>query len=663
MAVVPLTKIHICVPKKDKETLITCLRDLGCTEIIKDASFSKTEALEEAHQTHLRFAQVEAIRAFYERYYDAGFVRTTFEGARAYTTASELAGIEDAVSLDALQKEVEEHQTALADIRRRIRTAEEGLHTLHAWERLDLPLNTITETASTKTVALRASEKALRAWIDTTTVHYGEMLEIQEASSTTALVTYLKRIESTLNESLGEQSIEVVALPHATHTAREEIARLTTEKRDAEQALKTREEMIVTIAKDRVETLKKLSDATRWKREHSDAVAELATTERTVHVSAWVPTAVLSTLGKTLTESVPASAYVEVPLAEDETVPTLMDNHVLVKPFESVTNLYGTPYHKDLDPTSPLAFFFILFFGFCLSDAGYGLILTLITGTLLAKYHLEEGVKQFITLFFYGGISTLIIGALFGGYFGIDLGALTTAIPSLSFLLAIQQFDPINNPLPVFYTALILGFIQIVFGITLSLIRKAKNGDLRAGILDDGPWLALFSLATVYGLAVMGFLGNVLASYMELHGTTLFIVAVVLIVLTQGRKESNPIMKLLIGLLGLYGIVGYFADMLSYSRLMALGLATGALAFSINSIALFAAGDSFGIGTFIMIFVLIFGHTLNIAISLLGTFINSARLQFVEFFSKFSTGTGKAFTPLKKEPREVIVLPESTSSP
>ena len=276
-----------------------------------------------------------------------------------------------------------------------------------------------------------------------------------------------------------------------------------------------------------------------------------------------------------------------------------------------------------------------------------------LTGVVLLRYKIQHGMKQLLTMLFFGGLGSFIVGFMFGGYLGISPEVIHPALVSL------QLFNPITDPLPVFYMSLAFGFVHISFGIVLDIVRSINAKDTLNGVLNNVPWLLMFALLFTMVLAQIHLFpeavnGFVLASW----GMGALGVAV-LIMVTQGRNGTNIFSKLATGVLSLYSGVNYLSDLLSYSRLLALGLATGALAFSINLIAGFIAGDSLGIGTFFAVIVLIFGHTLNVTLSVLGAFIHSARLQFVEFFSKFVTGTGRAFNAFRKKERYVIMLPET----
>jgi V/A-type H+-transporting ATPase subunit I len=256
-------------------------------------------------------------------------------------------------------------------------------------------------------------------------------------------------------------------------------------------------------------------------------------------------------------------------------------------------------------------------------------------------------VRTFAKLLLFMGLGSALVGLLFGGYLGIAPEALP------SWLRAIQVFDPIGNPLPVFYLALGLGVFQVMVGMFLKIYSDAKNGELMNGILDQGPWLFVFFVAIAYLGVTTGYANFATPDQL----INLIYVGLVLVVLASGRKGKTILEKVQSAALSLYNSIGYFSDILSYSRLLALGLATTALAFAVNLIAEIVSGTPV-VGPVLAIVVLVIGHLFTLAVNTLGAFIHSARLQFVEFFGKFIAGTGREFKPLKRTAEHITIADE-----
>ena len=252
----------------------------------------------------------------------------------------------------------------------------------------------------------------------------------------------------------------------------------------------------------------------------------------------------------------------------------------------------------------------------------------------------------------YAGIVTFILGVIFGGWAGITIEQAPAFLKSVNAdgetVFIGQKISALTNPLGVLILALALGFIQVLLGVYMKFVWMLKNVGKKEAFLDQFPWAYML---TVTGFTVLVAAGVLPESLMGVAKILLYIGAGY-IVLTQGRKKKNIILKFLSGVLGLYGLVSYFADVLSYSRLLALGLSTSIIALAVNTVAGLLVDIPY-VGIVIAVLVIIIGHVFTIVINAFGAFIHSARLQFVEFFTKFLEGGGKPFQPLYKESKFV----------
>ncbi len=362
----------------------------------------------------------------------------------------------------------------------------------------------------------------------------------------------------------------------------------------------------------------------------------------------WVETSRKEELEKKLVARFGAVEIEEMELKNGEITRVILHSSPLIEPVMEVTKMYGIPKIEEVDPTPYYAFFFLVFFGFCLTDAGYGLLLTAMTGAVLS-FHLpfEKNVIAMIKLFMYGGISTFILGTLFGGWFGLTpdqvpdfltygTGEILANGEEKRLFLG-QIFDPmtdlVTKIMPVTY---VLGLIHLSLGLYLSGLIAWKAGNKNRMLFVTLPMIFSFifaSLTWVLGIAFFEYI-----FYITLCFTM------------WGLGESgNPVLRMLKGFGGLLNeSLGWFSNILSYSRLFALGLATGIIAMSFNLVALTMGEMVPGIlGVIVMLFILAFGHSLNIALNLLGAYVHSSRLQFVEFFGMFLEGGGKSFNPLR----------------
>ncbi|MFH1314874.1 MAG: V-type ATP synthase subunit I [Candidatus Uhrbacteria bacterium] len=393
-----------------------------------------------------------------------------------------------------------------------------------------------------------------------------------------------------------------------------------------------------------IENFQILYDYLTWSKDQDEAAKKAISTTETISILGWLPNQAIPELKKRIQEVTNQFVLEEVEIKKDENIPIVLANPKAIQPFEAVTEIYGAPLYKEPDPTMYLAPFFILYFALCLSDAAYGFVLALLAYIAIRVMKPQGGAKKLMWLMVFCGLLTIIVGALYGGWFGIALADLGNG-PLVSALRAIQMVDPVQNPMSVMIMSFILGFIQLVFGNLLGAYWQIKHGRALDGLLGGGLW-ALFLLFIGFWICVKV---AVLPESLTGFANILLLVGVIAMILTQGREQKNVFLKLASGVSSLYGLVGYLSDVLSYSRLLALGLSTGIIAMVVNLVAgLFAGMVPAYIGWLVWIVIIIGGHLFNLIISALGAFIHSGRLQYVEFFPKFLVGGGRRFKPFTK---------------
>lgn len=365
-------------------------------------------------------------------------------------------------------------------------------------------------------------------------------------------------------------------------------------------------------------------------------------TESTAMLCGWVPEEMEEKVREVLEKILCAYEIVE-PHA-DENPPILLKNNGFAANFEWVLGMYSYPAYGKFDPTFIMSIFYFIIFGIMFADAGYGLLLILgcFGGIKLLKPSL--GMERFLKMFGYCGISCVIFGVLFGAYFGdLPLAIMKNMmmipeenLPNLALLggnaanVAVL-FDPLQNPMAFLIVSLAIGAIHLIAGMAVKFVLLCKEGHVIDAILDIGAYWVLFA-----GFGLLAFVPSV--------GLWVTALAAALIVLTHGRGEKNIVMKLLKGLLGLYDLISYASDLLSYSRILALGLAAGVIAQVVNILG--TMGGPTVIGFIALIVAFVVGHLLNVAINVLGTFVHTSRLQYIEFFNKFYEDGGVAFEPM-----------------
>ncbi|MGI6668970.1 MAG: V-type ATP synthase subunit I [Acetivibrionales bacterium] len=260
--------------------------------------------------------------------------------------------------------------------------------------------------------------------------------------------------------------------------------------------------------------------------------------------------------------------------AEDEEFPVLLENNGFAEAGEPVTTMYGLPNSREIDPNAVMAPFFVLFFGMMLSDGGYGLVMSLITGLALWKLKLDSGKRKFVKLLFFCGLSTVFWGIMFGGWFGISY-----------FVKYAVWFDAGSNPELMLSWSLLFGVIHLYAGLGLKAANMIRRKQYLDALLDVGVWYVVFTGFAMFLLPMSRKWIRLKLLQLLKPVNMYWQSGAVLAILTQGRAKKNIFAKLFGGVASLYDIVGFFSDVLSYSRLMALGVATSIIASIINQMA------------------------------------------------------------------------------
>jgi len=309
-----------------------------------------------------------------------------------------------------------------------------------------------------------------------------------------------------------------------------------------------------------------------------------------------------------------------------------MTNNTFFRPFEVITKMVGQPASKELDPTTIMAPFFILFFGFAFGDVVYGLVLLATAFFLYRKNKNKDSMIQIAKLASYCGIASVIFGVLMGSWAGLPL-------KEGGFLDSLKVIDVRDKLLDLLVVVLLIGFGQQILGYALEAFNFIKKGKKKDALLGPGTWIMFIAF---FGISF----------YTGFHKNSIFKFIAILVALIfaygQGRNTKNPLLRPVMGLGSLFDITGIMSNTLSYARLIALGLSTGVIAQVINQMALpmIESGNILMYIPFILI--MLFGHTFNILLSVLGTFINVLRLQLVEFFPRFFKAEGIELQPLQK---------------
>ena len=644
MAIVKMKKLRLMAIRSEKDQLLRELESFGCVE------FSETDTdLEEQGLTR-ESADVLSLRNTQNAIQNAIGLLDRYAPEKKPLLSAK-PEVDTAVLLDdSVLRSAMERASEINGMEEKIKrlNAEENrenslIESVRPWLDLDLPLDTVSTERSVilwgsipSRIALdgvaaeveAASEEAELFLVSgDKTTNYVLVVCIREALS--AVQDVLRRFGFTAISFNGES----VNAKEATAQAERRLETLASEKEAVRSAL--------TEKAPCRDDLKLAADVAASKLARAEAENKLMGMESTVVMQGWIPAEKEAELSGIL-EKYGCAWETEDPDPEEyPDVPIQLKNNKFSDALNMVTNMYSLPAYDGVDPNPLMAPFFILFYGLMMADMGYGLLMMLAAVVAMAKIKPRKGTLSFCRLLLYGGISTFIMGALTGGFFGNSLETIGRIIgkpegwgvlPSL--------FNPMTQSMLVLIGSMVLGLIHLNTGMVISVVEKVKKGDGASAFWEEGVlWITLvgiilFALSKTVAPQIPGNIGK----YILIIGC--------LLVLYGGSRSAKGIGKLASVFATLYNTVtGWFGDILSYSRIMALMLAGSVIATVFNTIG--------GIANNLIFFFVIFliGHSLNFALNLLGCYVHDLRLQCLEYFGKFYKDGGRAFSPLAVNPK------------
>ena len=507
------------------------------------------------------------------------------------------------------------------------RTKNEALRaTLAPWLTVDVPLGGADGALSVffGTVGLNVTNDALKALADSLDV----LLTWQQASSDRSLRYLLVMCHGSVKEralsALRDLGFSTVSFRGMTGTAKENDKALAENLAALEKERQEIEQRIAGLGGKR-EALLEASDRAAIALRREEAKSRLVGTDKVFLLEGWLPADRCAEIEKMLEPFTCATETREPTEDEYPQVPVQLKNNKLTRPLNMVTEMYSLPAYGTLDPNPLMAPFFILFYGIMMADMGYGLLMMIASVIISKKYRPKGTSGELFSLLGLCGISTFIMGALTGGFFGDFLTQLVAIVsPGTVFALP-KLFDPLDDLTMILIGSMALGMVQIVTGMAISLIEKCKRKKFLDAFFEEITWWIVF-----IGIALLA-LGK---------GAAVLYVGCALVLLgpiVQGKGWGK-----LTGVFGsLYNhVTGYFGDILSYTRLMALMLAGSVIAQVFNMLAAMPGN----VIAFIIISML--GNAMNFGLNLLGCYVHDLRLQCLEFFNKFYVDGGKPFRPM-----------------
>ena len=650
MAIVKMKKLRVMAMAADQERLLHQLQHLGCVEIsqpseeLEDTKWASMIEPKESQQVQIRAEMSEA--------------QSALAAVKEYAPKKK-------EGLFPPRRRVTEEELLRPDTLRAGRRAAGRIHTwLDTLARMDadesrllakkngltpwLDLNMPMELQESAHVVFRpcvfpsaVDLEGLRTQLSAQELP-AELIEIsQDRQQRYVLLICHKSAQEDVTNLLRESGFSAVAFPEPSGTPAEAMKGI---EEELDYCRRKREETKAELAAcgEDKDTLQLYLDHLSA-REALTAGDESLLNDGTVTLfEGWCPVENLSQV-ETLLENLGCAWTATDPTEEEiPQVPVKLRDNFFCRCMNVVTEMYSLPAYNGVDPNPLMAPFFILFFGVMMADMGYGILMIAASLYVLKKSKPREGTRNFMELVFWCGISTTIVGAMTGGFLGDFIPQIAKIIDPESTLELPALFTPLNDTVAIMLGSIALGCVQIITGMTISIVRKIQAGNFLDALFDEITWwiilggvaLAIFGIGTVNGIPVVLTIGGLMLVF-------------------GGTREAKGFGKVtkLVGLI-YNGVTGFFSDALSYVRLMALMLSGSVIASVFNTL-----GATFG-NVVLFVIVSLIGNALNLALNLLGCYVHDLRLQCLEFFNRFYQEGGKPYRPLTIQPKYVDMIKE-----
>ena len=649
MSIVKMKRIRLIALAQDRDALLSSLLHVGCVEISEPEEIPQgSDGNPLLHRDAAGVAQAKA---------QLTALQHALEVLRKYApqkkgmfaprgTIGEKELLDEKAMAAALSKAeaINEHAKVIGQLN----TRQARLHTeqlaLQPWSAYDLPLEdqgtknvsillgTVPNAVDFDAMAGAVMESADTAWL--------KLLSTDREQQYMEVLVHRSQ-EQTALEVLRTYGFSFSQLKELTGTVTENIRRLDQELSQAEQQRQQEQDAIRALGAD-VAEIEVCVDRVQQVLSREDAKERLLTGGAILCLDGWAPVPEVPALEKALKAFDCAYELTDPTPEEYPKVPVKLKNSVFSRCMNVVTEMYSLPAYDGTDPNPLMAPFFILFFGIMMADMAYGLLMIFGALFVLKKAKPREGTRNFMELVFWCGVSTTIIGAMTGGFLGDFIPQIIKIVNPESTFTMPALFTPLDDTVAIMMGSLVLGAIQVFTGMAVSVVNKIRSGDFIDALFDEITWwiilagvaLAIFGIGTVAGVPVPLTVGGLMLVF-------------------GGTRKAKGFGKVasLVGLV-YNGVTGFFSDILSYVRLMALMLSGSVIASVFNTL-----GATFG-NVILFVIVALIGNALNLALNLLGCYVHDLRLQCLEFFNRFYKEGGKPYKPLAIQTKYVDVIKE-----
>ena len=548
-------------------------------------------------------------------------------------------------------EEVEEIDRELSAVRGDMEKRRTLSDSLLPWSELDTEIQNIQSTKAVRYLTGMIPEAGLRA-LRETELEFAAQVYGGSEKSRAVLLACATADYPELQNALKDIEFTDFNFGGLKGTPAQNIDRLMRENDEDQKREAELSERLVKSAVER-DLLCRAQDTAVIERDRAAARAALGATGATFVLEGWTRADETENVEAAIQKVTDAYSLELRDPTEDEQVPVVLQNGKLVEPYQAVTKLYAMPVYNSIDATPLFAAYYFIFFGMMLSDTGYGLVLAIACFLLLKLIKPQGMLRQLAGVLLMGGISTVVMGFFCGSFFGV-------AWPELFAGTSVQNLfpiiDPATEPVKMLVVCAAMGLVHMFFGVGIATYLCFKRKDYLGAFTDNISWFFLIMGVLMLAAPMLGMPQGVATA-----GKWIAIVSALVILVFAGRDSKSIGGRLAQGAFSLYGITSWLGDVLSYARIFALGLSTGVIGLVLNTLGgmLNSAFQSNAfmqvIGFVLTAAVLVFLHAFMMAITTLGSFVHTARLQYVEFFGKFYEAGGRPFAPLKYNSKFVQV--------
>ena len=635
--IVPMKKLTLAALLEHREAILQALQSICAVQLISIGEGEQSSAAAEGRVQRLQSAE-ELLKPYAGK---AGF------GPKPEATRQELEediqpALEICAELEGLQRRIAQNSSDTE--KRRLQ-----LGSLLPWADMTDPLETVRSTASLKVMTGTVPVDGVNALMET-----GALVQLFGGDKERAALVICPNEEyAGIAPSIRATGFQEKGFGDMRGTASENIGRLKNEIAALEAERAEIEARLTAFAPKREEICRAL-DGAAIDRDREQSKEALAHTNTAFLLTGWVREDMTEKVRREIEKITDVYYLVFEDPSEGDAVPTVLKNSRLITPYEAVTNLYSLPAYGTIDGTPLMAPFYFIFFGMMLSDTVYGAVLALGAWAFL-KYIKPRGMMENLAkVLLMGGISTIFMGLLFGTCAGVSWPVIFrgTALEN-----TFPIIDSSADPIAMLALCAAMGIIQMFYAVFIAAYSCIKHRDWAGAIVDNLSWVFIIT-----GLLLMAAPSLGLPAALGTAGKWMAIGFAAVVLLFAGRSKKNVAGRLMSGAGKLYDVTSWLGDVLSYARIFALGLSTGVIGLVLNTLcwdmlfASFKGNPVLMVVGFIIVTVLSVAlHAFMMAISTLGCFVHSARLQYVEFFGKFYEAGGKAFKPLRYETKYVNV--------